>query len=276
MMIRSNYQPEERTPDSLSEPGRGLRWWAAAVSWLVGIVAVWEILGRLLGIRADILPTPSRIALETWKEWPLVLSGAAITAAETGTALLWIGTVAAPMVTASLLIRPSARTSEPGGFLLKIVPVVAAAPVFLTWFGFGSPSKIVLASLMGLVPFLTRAMDGFSTVSPEVLGLMKLMGAPRWTLFRKVLLPGCVPHLLSGFRDGTALALLGVLVGEFVGAEAGLGHLIVLGYSRSNTPLMFSVLALLSAAVFSLHLLFGFLERLISRQYPASGTRRRP
>ncbi len=125
------------------------------------------------------------------------------------------------------------------------VPVVAIAPLFVIWFGPGITSKVIICSLIVFFPILINTIIGLRSVPEDLYDLMRSLQANRWQIFSLLEVPAALPVLFGGLRIGATLSVIGAVVGEFVGADRGLGFLINLGRGQYDTSLVF-------VAVFSL------------------------
>src|SRR5258708_36865717 len=147
----------------------------------------------------------------------------------------------------------------------QALPEVALAPLIVVWLGIGSESKILIAAIISFFPVLINAIVGFSTVEAEKLDLMRSLVASRWQQFRIVIFPNSLPFIFAGLNVGIVLSITGALVGEFIGADRGLGNLLLqLNYNMDISG-MFSLLLVLpllriipSPLVRSLHVHFVF------------------
>lgn len=145
---------------------------------------------------------------------------------------------------------------------IQSLPKVALAPIIVLWFGFGLTSKVVIICLLTFFPLLVNSMAGFRSVEPERLELMKAIGANKWQVFTKVRLPSALPYIFAGLEMAAVFAVVGAIVGEFVGAQRGLGTLILSMNAQMDTAGTFSIFIILSLVGLALH---GSL-RLISRR----------
>jgi NitT/TauT family transport system permease protein len=128
----------------------------------------------------------------------------------------------------------------------QIVPKVAIAPLFLVWFGIGVTPKILVAFLISFFPIVIDAAVGLRSMSPEMADLARSMGASRWQVFAQFRLPTSLPYLFSGLKVASTLAIAGTVVGEFVGADKGLGYLLLTTNSNMETSLMFATIVALT------------------------------
>ncbi len=141
------------------------------------------------------------------------------------------------------------------------VPAVAIAPLLIIWFGTGKISKVLVCALVVFFPVLVNTIVGIRSVDEGLRTLMRSLHANRWQTFIKLEIPAAMPVLLGGLKIGVTLSVIGAVVGEFVGADRGLGYLINLAKGLFNTSLMFAALIVLTMISLSLYLLITGLEK---------------
>jgi ABC-type nitrate/sulfonate/bicarbonate transport system permease component len=138
----------------------------------------------------------------------------------------------------------------------QTVPVFAIAPLLVVWFGYGIPSKVLMAAVIVFFPIVLNTLDGLKSTDADVVNLLQVMQASRWQLLWKVHLPSALPFILSGAKIGISISTIGAVIGEWVGSKAGLGRLMLDANSQLQVSLVF-------AAIFCLSLmglgLFGFM-----------------
>ena len=242
---------------------------AAALLLFALLIGSWEIAARQLGMSALVLPPPSRVAQVLWQGlasgylWPHL--GA--TAFE-----LLLGLVAGCTVgfgTGVLLAEVPAlrRQLMPYVVVSQVVPKLALMPLFIVWFGFGLAPTVVITALICFFPLLETTLTGLAQVPPAQLELFRMLDATRWQTLLRLKLPSGLPAVLAGLRVAVVLALVGVVVGEFIGASRGLGALVIAAQGSMDTPLMFAVLVLVSLLGLLLYRLALSLERRLLRTY---------
>lgn len=143
---------------------------------------------------------------------------------------------------------------------LQAPPKIVLAPIFVTWFGFDQPSKIAVAVVMSFFPMFLNTLTGLSSVDPNAVKLMRSLTAGRWKTFRHLLLPNALPIMMAGVKLCWTLAVLGVIVGEFVGASAGIGYLIYAMNFQLDIAGVFSLIILLSVFTLIVYQLIEWLE----------------
>jgi len=229
--------------------------WAIPLSLLAGLLA-WDALARLTGWPAYILPRP----LAVWNRFLAVTADgwlfwhASITLGEVlaGLALgLAVATALGYVVAKSVALE---RALTPYIVASQAIPIVALAPLLVLWFGVGLRSKVLICALIVFFPILINTVVGLRSVEPDLRDLMRSLRATRWQTFLKLEAPAALPIWLGGLRVGATLAVIGAVVGEFVGADRGLGFLINFGRGQYDTALVF--VAALALVIIAL-LLYG-------------------
>ncbi len=235
---------------------------ARPVVTLVGLLLVWWLLSRISGVPAYLLPTPPSVAAALWQQRGLLFWSTLTTLTETVLGLA-IGTVLGAACALSMVFSPRlARWLMPVVLLSQAVPVFALAPLLVLWFGFGMASKVVMAVLVIFFPVAAAFADGLRRTEPGWLDLARTMDASPLRLLRHVRLPAALPAFASGLRVATALAPIGAVIGEWVGASAGLGYVMLNANARIETDVMFAAMAVLAAMTV---LLWVAVDRLLRR-----------
>ncbi|MGO1543333.1 MAG: ABC transporter permease [Gulosibacter sp.] len=159
--------------------------------------------------------------------------------------------------------RTLERTFYPLILFAQVIPKIAIAPLFIVWMGFGPEPKILVAVLMAFFPIVIAGISGLRTIDPEILELTSTMGASRWKTFMKVRFPAALPELLSGMKIAATLAVTGAVVGEFVGANEGLGYVILQANGNVDTAMLFAALIIMSVLGILLFALILIAERIL-------------
>lgn len=169
------------------------------------------------------------------------------------------------VVSALVMVQSSTveKTLYPLLLFAQVIPKIAIAPLFVVWLGFGLGPKIVVAVLMAFFPVVISMVTGLKSVDPEMLELSATMGAKPGQTFWKIRFPASLPHLFSGLKVAATMAVTGAVVGEFVGADAGLGYVILQANGNLDTPVLFAGLVIMSVLGVLLFVLVEWLERLV-------------
>ena len=229
----------------------------------LAVIVLWQFLVDAFQVPKFILPSPLATVATLASANYAWLSNLLVTAAEilggfglgalVGVALAVIFTWS-PVV--SLLLLPLFVT-------LNMIPKVALGPLIIVWFSYGIFPNILIAFSICFFPILLTTARGLSEVEPDLLDLVKSLHGSRWTLFRKVQLPGCLPYVFSGMKVGAILAVAGAIVGEFIASERGLGYLMIQVQSSLDTPAMVMAVMLLTLLGVGLYGIVLGLERLL-------------
>src|SRR5690554_4736423 len=247
--------------------------WSAPQLWsaslLLALVLGWEWAVHAYAWSELVLPAPSVVAATLHRGllsgyfWPHiaqtaieVLGGLALGAA--------IGFLCGLLLGESSFGR---RVLMPYIIASQVVPKLALAPLLTVWLGFGTLSVVVLTALVCFFPLLESTMTGIAQTDPTHLMMFRMLGASRWRTLWCLKLPSGVPTILSGLRIAAVLALVGAVVGEFIGGSTGLGALIIAAQGAMDTPLMFAVLILITAMGLMLYLCAQHLPRWLLRPY---------
>jgi NitT/TauT family transport system permease protein len=226
-------------------------------------VALWEWVVRAWNVPAFLAPAPSAVVASLaggiqsrlyvehfWVTLYEALLGFLIAA---GSGIL-IGAVIAQF-------RLVERTLYPYLVALQTLPKIAVAPLIIVWFGFGISSKIIIAATVAFFPVLVNVIVGLKTVDQSKLDLMRSLKATRWQTFRLVQFPNALPFVFAGLDIAIVFSVLGAIVGEFVGAQRGLGNLILQFNVSLDIAGVFAVLLLLSVMGVALHLIMQAIQR---------------
>ena len=229
---------------------------------ILGTLALWEILTRLSQIPGFILPAPSAIFIEAVTRYPLYLYNSWITFYEMVAGFLLatlVGVFLAVLIVYSRIVR---NMIYPQIVVLQIVPKVAIAPLLLIWAGYGITSKVLLALLIAFFPIVVNMVTGLIEIEEELLDLCRILQSGRWQEFSKVRLPNALPYLFSSLKVASTLAVIGAVIGEFVGGAEGLGHLIIIANTELRTSMAFVALFCLSILGLLLYGLVVLAERM--------------
>jgi NitT/TauT family transport system permease protein len=235
---------------------------AAPVLTSVILLVMWELAADFKLVPPYILPAPSAILIRIIEMWPELLGHSIVTGVE-----IILGFVLAVVVGATLAIiivyyPPFEATVAPWIVVSQVIPKVALGPLFVIWLGFGVLPKVVIAFLIAFFPILIDTIVGLRSVERDSIFLLKAMGASRWKIARHLLFPNALPNVFAGMKVAITLATVGAIVGEFVGANEGLGYVILFANGTMDTLLLFSALVVLSVLAFVLYAIIGVLQNI--------------
>lgn len=239
--------------------------WARAAIVAAGLCALWAAIAHGFALPPYILPGPELAVAAWWRRAPLILDHAAVTLAEILLGLAIGALVGAATALTLAFYRPARLWLLPVLVSSQAIPVFALAPILVLWLGYGMASKVAMAVLIIYFPVTATFYDGLRRTEPGWLDLAATMGASRRAALLRIRVPAALPAFASGLRVATAVAPIGAVVGEWVGASAGLGYLMMHANARMQIDLMFA--ALLTLAVIALTL-YAAVDRALRRCLP--------
>lgn len=211
------------------------------------LLAVWASAAYLTGTPAYVLPRPSEVFGTLWREGPWFLSHALSTAANwlVGAGL---GILSGILTGGLLAYAPRVRAvAEPNLVIFQSFPREALIPVIVVWLGFGAAPKIVNAALLCFFPMAVVTMHSLLDTRREYVELIRSWGASRRDEFIYCRVPFAVPHVLAAMKVAVPLALIGAVIGEFMGGSAGLGHVIISSGAQFRLDRSFAALMILAS-----------------------------
>ena len=237
--------------------------WVRPVLFLIIIVVAWDLSIKLFRIPAYQIPAPGDVVAVLLSDWPELLRQAWPTTYATVFGFLLSALFGIPT---AMLIAGS-KTVESYVYPLLVfsqsVPKIAIAPLFVVWFGFGIIPKVISAFLLGFFPVVVSAVQGFKSVDPDMVDLARAMQGSRFQVFRAVNLPHALPAIFSGLKVSVTLAVVGAVVGEFVGSNSGIGYVMQRSIGTFDLPTMFAALVILALLGVILFWIVDRIERLV-------------
>jgi NitT/TauT family transport system permease protein len=238
--------------------------WISTPLLLVGIIVVWKLIIAVFGISRFVLPQPEQVVggmvdvigqrdfsghlWVTLTETMIGFGIALVTGVAMGAVLgriLWLERALRPLVVAA-----------------QVVPKVALVPLFIVWFGFGMTSKIVIVAILAFFPIMLNTLLGTRSVEPGHRDVMRGLNAGRWATFWRLDYHSTMPYVFAGMEIGIVFAIIGAVVGEYLGGNQGLGYLIVVSLNALNAEQLFAVITILTLIGFALFLAVLGLKRL--------------
>ncbi len=231
------------------------------------VLLIWQAIVTALRIPAVILPPPVEIAGELWWHLPVLLSHAVPTTLDSLMAFSLataLGVGLAVVLTYSPLLRDMLY---PNLVAFQLVPKVALAPLFVVWLGISSESRVTFATFISFFPVVISAAVGFASTEASALRLCRSLTASQWQQFLMVRFPFALPAIFSGMKIAMTMAIIGVIIGEFISAKAGLGFYILYASSRMETGVIFAALLVLCVIGVALFGAVALAEQLVRRSY---------
>lgn len=231
--------------------------------FVIGLVAVWELFIVITGMPRYVLPPLHEIVnVGIAKASTVFLPAAWVTLQEILLGFLFGVAVGLGLGIAIFHSSVLSRGLLPLVVASQAVPVIAIAPILIIWFGFGMAPKVMVATLIAFFPVVVNTVVGLGSVDQEAVNLMRSLDASRWQVFSKVRFPAASPHIFAGVKNAAAISAIGAIVGEWVGADVGLGPVMIAANSAFQTSDIFAAILYLSAMSISLFLLVMGVERM--------------
>jgi NitT/TauT family transport system permease protein len=223
-------------------------------------LASWELLGRILGVHPNLLPTPSRILLEIFREMPIVARHAVATTCEILGGYCLAVVCGFPIALLLAMLPSVCRVAAPFLRVLSKAPVLVMTPLLFIWLGYGPGTKVFVPFLACFFTVLAGALVGLMSPGVELLDLSRAAGAGRIQVLLKLRMPASLPHVFESLRAAVPMAVLGAAVAEFVEGDGGLGYLLLASAFQMRMPLGFAALATLALIGLMLYWIVVMLE----------------
>lgn len=249
------------------ETKRSYRAWAQEVALyllpLIATLGIWKLAIAVFDFQEYVLPHPENVLSTLWEMRTTLLRESWITFQESLYGFLIAVGVAIPIAILLTFSKIAERTIYPILVVAQVVPKVAIGPLLVVWMGFGIGPKILLAFLVAFFPIVVNTATGLNDLEPKMIHLARSMGANTWQTFISFRLPASLPIFFAGLKVGVTFAVIGALVGEFVGAGSGLGHLTVVAMGSLNTELVFAAIIVMALIGVLMYVAIDILERLL-------------
>jgi putative hydroxymethylpyrimidine transport system permease protein len=239
-----------------------VRWLLAAL--LLGLfVLAWQGLASLESVDDLLVASPVETAEALYDEFGLLSDNALVTLSEVLLGLAIAVPLGVLLAVAMHLVRPLRDAAYPLLVASQAIPIVVLAPIFVLAFDYGIGPKVAIVTLICFLPVTVNLLDGLRSVPPELLKLMRSLGASRLRSLRSVELPASLPYLFSGLKIAATVSVIGAVFGEWAGADEGLGRLVLLANNQLQTPRVYAGTVLLTLMAVGLFLAVVAAERLV-------------
>jgi len=243
--------------------------WLYPLALLAALIGLWQLaastgfMADVLNLESFLVPSPAEIASELWEERSLLAENAWVTLKEILLGFLLALVVGAAFAVAMHFSRTIRLAAYPLVVASQTIPIIVISPILVIWFGFGLTPKLLIIALICFFPVTVATVDGLRSVDPAAIKLMRTLYASRGQTFRRVEVPAALPSFFSGARIAVAVAPIGAVFAEWVGADKGLGHLIFVGNANYRVDLTFASVFVLSLIAIALYALVAVAERRI-------------
>ncbi len=228
---------------------------------LTVVAIIWEIWIEVRDVPTYLVPAPSDVLAGLVEDPFLFVKEGVVTLTEAMAGFVLGSTVALAGAVLMAHSRVLERSLLPLAILVKVTPIVAIAPLFVIWFGFGMMPKILITALITFFPVLVNGITGFRSVDPGAMDFLRSINASRREIFLTLRLPSSMPYLFSAFRVSIPLAVIGAVVGEWFSADRGLGSVIIVAHSNLDMVTLFGAIVTLAIMGIGLTLAVSVAEK---------------
>jgi len=241
--------------------------WLIPIGILVVLMLLWEFCVWVTDVPSWQLPPPSAIIIEIWQSFGLLWEHTLVTLWEILIGFcvsLLIGLLLAGCIAYSQLFQ---RSIYPIVITSQTVPIIAIAPLLLIWVGYGLTPKVIIVALICFYPIVVNSVDGLKAIDPDMVNMLRSVGASKWQVFVKLQIPTALPFVFSGVKIGISVSVIAAVIGEWVGASSGLGYLIIYSQPLFLTSRVFAAIFFLAIMGISLFVTAVLVERIMMPWY---------
>jgi putative hydroxymethylpyrimidine transport system permease protein len=254
-------------PPPARKPGRLKRAWhlyGLAALFTLAMLGVWEAIIRGFDVPKYLFPAPSQVAVALRDDWSAILAPAMwVTLREV---VIGFAIAAAAGVGLAIILHmfgPLRRAVYPLLIGSQTIPIVVLAPILVIVLGYGIMPKLVIVALICFFPIVVNGLDGLRAVDDEFIHMMRTLDASRWAIFKRIEFPGALPSIFSGMRIAATFAAIGAVFGEWSGASAGLGYVMLQATPNLQTARIFAAILILTLVALALFAFVSLLERIL-------------
>ena len=230
----------------------------------IGVLLVaWSLSVKFFSISPYLLPSPESVFERIVRDWRVLAEGTGYTLLSVILGFAMSVAIGIPVALLIVLNRTSERILMPIVVMSQTIPKVAIAPILIIWLGFGVMPKVAITFLIAFFPIVISTAVGLKSVETDMLDLVRSMGAGRLKLLLRVRMPTALPHMFAGLKIAICLAVVGAIVGEFVGSDNGLGYLILTAAGSLDGPMTWAALVVLVAMGVGLFALVSWVEAMV-------------
>lgn len=238
---------------------------AIPIATVIGLLIIWQVGVRLFEVPTYIAPAPSEVADKLVTEFPILLANFWPTLFEASLGFI-TGNVAAVLIAIAFVHSKTVEKAFfPIAVFINTIPILAIAPILALIFGLGMTTKVVIAALICFFPTLVNMVRGLQSVSPQTMELARILSASKSEIFWKIRLPSSLPFLFSALKIAATTCVIGAIVGEWIGADLGLGALILESMYNYRSPMLYATVFMSSGLSVLLFAIVSIAERNIIR-----------
>lgn len=229
------------------------------------LIALWQAVVTVFGIPSYIVPSPVEVWSTLVSEWGTLMANLVPTAVETLLGFIVGNGVAILLAVVFVYSKPVERALFPVAIFIRTIPIVAIAPVLVIMFGSGYTPKVLIAALISFFPTLVNTVRGLESVDTQALELMRVLSATRREVLFRVRVFASLPYVFSALKIAATSAVIGAVVAEWIGAQSGLGYLIVQATYNYRTAELYAAMVVTSLFASACFAVVGLTERLVVR-----------
>ena len=243
-----------------------------AVLGLAIMLLVWQGVVRLLNVPIYLVPAPTDVLVALYNDRVLLARNSVPTLTEAALGFLLGNTFAVLVAISFVYNRIVEDLFYPVAILIKTIPIIAIAPVLKIMLGNGIEPKVLIAALICFFPTLVNAVQGFRAVNPQLIELMHVLSATKTQVFRRVRFYAALPYAFAALKVSVTMCVLGAIVGEWIGANSGIGYLILQSMYVFDTPRLFATIIVASLMAITGFALVTWLESRVIHWDPGENT----
>jgi putative hydroxymethylpyrimidine transport system permease protein len=258
--------PAPETPPT-RKPGRLKRFWhlyGLAALFSLAMLVLWEVIIRVFDVPKYLFPAPSAVAVSLRDDWSAYLAPAVwVTLGEVVYGFVIAAVAGVGLAIVLHMFGPLRRAVYPLLIGSQTIPIIVLAPILVIVLGYGIAPKLVIVALICFFPIVVNGLDGLRAVDDDYIHMMRTLDASRWAIFKRIEFPGALPAIFSGMRIAATFAAIGAVFGEWSGASAGLGYVMLQATPNLQTARIFAAIVLLTLIALALFVFVSLMERIL-------------
>jgi NitT/TauT family transport system permease protein len=248
------------------EAGRAI---SLPIAAALAVLALWEFICHFYAIRPVLLPAPSLIFSTMLRTSSILWDNAIPTTVETVGGFVLSAALGFALAVIMLYSKLMRDVLYPNIVVFQLIPKIAVAPLFIMWLGIQWQSRLAIAVFIAFFPIVISTWSGLISTDPSLLRMCRSLGANEWQIFKRVRLPSSLPFVFNGMKISMTFAIIGVIVGEFITSQQGLGYVILFAGSKLETALVMAAILVLCIVGLILYGTVCAVEWLVMRRFGA-------
>ncbi|MBV9378115.1 MAG: ABC transporter permease [Alphaproteobacteria bacterium] len=231
------------------------------------VIVAWQVLCAMMRIPPILLPPPSAVWRVLQSNYAILLDEALPTATESVLSFVIASALGVALAVSLSFSAWMREALYPNIVMFQLIPKIALAPLFIVWLGVGEKTSTVVAVFIAFFPVVVSSATGLVSTKPETLQLCRSLAASEWQVFRMVRFPYAMPFIFAGMKVGATMTMIGVIVGEFITAQQGLGYIIMFAAGAGETATVLAAIVLLCVIGLALYVVVELAERAVRHWY---------